>query len=308
MFVARPDRINAAELEIRRRMVASARARKSRRKAPRAKPPTSIAVRYALALSGLFDGFADQVLSILDPHLAQLAEAAPLPRTDSIRLDAVSVDLIDRLIGDIGVALTQRIRPVAQLALEFGADTARHNRTETNRQFQALIGIDLPSNDPHLADQLDLFRAGNVALITRMADDTRGRITTTLTQAARQGLRVEEIRRQVQEAAGVSESRAELIARDQVLKLNGELTQLRQRQAGVTQYEWSTSRDERVRGTPGGKWPTPAGGGGNHFDLEGKTFSWTDPPVVDTRTGRTAHPGEDFQCRCVAIPVITLPD
>lgn len=306
--MARPDRINSAELEIRKRIGAIARSRRKRRKAPRAKPPLAIAARYALALGGLVRGIDEEILKLIDPYLPQLAELAPLPRTDSIRTDAVSVQLIDRIVEDMRVLIAERMAPTDQLSLEFGAETARHNRTEMNRQFQALIGIDLPGNDPHLADQLALFRSGNVKLITRMTDDMRARISGTLTSAARQGLRVEEIRKQIQETAGVSTSRAELIARDQVLKLNGELTQLRQRQAGITKYEWSTSRDERVRGTPGGKWPVPANGGGDHFHLEGGVFSWTDPPVVDTRTGRKAHPGEDFQCRCVAVPVIELPD
>jgi SPP1 gp7 family putative phage head morphogenesis protein len=307
--VARPDRINAAEVEVRKRIAAASRSRRSR-KAPRAKPPTMIATRYALALGELVEGLDAAILDVLDPYLPRIAEAAPLPRTDAriARADAVSVELIERILGDVRVLIAERMKPTAQLALEFGAETARHNRTELNRQFQALIGIDLPGNDPHLADQLDLFRAGNVALITRMTDDLRARIGSTLTNAARQGLRVEEIRAQVQAVAGVSTSRAELIARDQVLKLNGELTQLRHRQAGITRYEWSTSRDERVRGTPGGKWPTPPGGGGNHYQLEGGIFEWSSPPIVDTRTGRRAHPGEDFQCRCVAVPVIELPD
>jgi hypothetical protein len=34
-----------------------------------------------------------------------------------------------------------------------------------------------------------------------------------------------------------------------------------------------------------------------HAALEGQTFAWSSPPAV-------GHPGEDFQCRCVALPVI----
>ena len=41
----------------------------------------------------------------------------------------------------------------------------------------------------------------------------------------------------------------------------------------------------------------------DHKRLNGKIFSWNDPPVIDTRTGRRGHPGDDYQCRCVAIPV-----
>jgi SPP1 gp7 family putative phage head morphogenesis protein len=97
------------------------------------------------------------------------------------------------------------------------------------------------------------------------------------------GLRVEDLKRLLRERAEVSESRAELIARDQTLKLNGQITATRQMRAGVERYVWSTSQDERVRDS--------------HAELEGQTFSWTEPPEV-------GHPGQDFQCRCVALPVV----
>lgn len=41
----------------------------------------------------------------------------------------------------------------------------------------------------------------------------------------------------------------------------------------------------------------------DHRRLNGKIFSWNAPPIVDMRTGRRGHPGDDYQCRCVAIPV-----
>ena len=44
----------------------------------------------------------------------------------------------------------------------------------------------------------------------------------------------------------------------------------------------------------------------SHRHLNGKRFSWNDPPVVDARTGRRCHPGQDYQCRCVALPVFDL--
>ncbi len=49
----------------------------------------------------------------------------------------------------------------------------------------------------------------------------------------------------------ISNSRAKLLARDQVGKLNGRLTQRRQQDIGVEMYIWSTSRDERMRARPG---------------------------------------------------------
>jgi SPP1 gp7 family putative phage head morphogenesis protein len=89
---------------------------------------------------------------------------------------------------------------------------------------------------------------------------------------------------------GVSQRRAAFIARDQVAKLNGDLTRLRQTDLGIDNYIWRTSLDERVR--PG------------HAQLEGMRQSWDKPPIVDPKTGRRAHPGGDFNCRCTAEPDI----
>ena len=97
------------------------------------------------------------------------------------------------------------------------------------------------------------------------------------------GVRVEELQAKLLERGNVSESRAELIARDQTLKTLGGINEVRQREAGVNSYTWSTSNDERVRE--------------EHQELEGQVFSWDSPP-------EPGHPGEPIQCRCIAIPVI----
>ena len=74
------------------------------------------------------------------------------------------------------------------------------------------------------------------------------------------------------------------LTRDQTSKLTGQLNQARQTELGIARYRWQTSGDERVRPT--------------HNDNDGQVFAWNSPPPA------TGHPGEDVQCRCVAIAVI----
>jgi SPP1 gp7 family putative phage head morphogenesis protein len=106
------------------------------------------------------------------------------------------------------------------------------------------------------------------------------------------GRRVEDLRDDLIGRGNVSESRAALIARDQTLKLNSFLNQAHQNENGVTRYTWSTSGDERVRDT--------------HAELDGDDFEWGSPPMIDRGDGTSEalNPGEDYQCRCVAIPII----
>jgi SPP1 gp7 family putative phage head morphogenesis protein len=105
------------------------------------------------------------------------------------------------------------------------------------------------------------------------------------------GARVEEIAQRIAETTDATASRARLIARDQTLKLNAEITEARHRAAGVTEYVWRSSRDERTRE--------------RHKELDGTRHRYSDPPVIDERTGRRGNPGDDYQCRCTADPVIT---
>lgn len=76
------------------------------------------------------------------------------------------------------------------------------------------------------------------------------------------------------------------LTRDQTSKVIGQLTEIRHRQVGITEYEWVTSGDERVRET--------------HAMQDGEVYKWSDPPVT------TGHPGNDIQCRCTARPVISV--
>lgn len=73
------------------------------------------------------------------------------------------------------------------------------------------------------------------------------------------------------------------ITRDQSSKFTGALSEIRQRQVGVTRYRWLSSGDERVRDA--------------HRLNNGRLFDWSSPPS-------TGHPGSDVLCRCVALPVV----
>lgn len=153
--------------------------------------------------------------------------------------------------------------------------------SKANAQALRLVGV--KPSDLRIGTDIAHARNQNLAYLEKAgrayADDVRD----IFEDPATFGQSVEEIAARLLDRGGVSESRARLIARDQTLKLNGAITQTRQENAGIARYTWSTSLDERVRE--------------EHAALEGQEFEWTSPPAV-------GHPGEDFQCRCVAIPII----
>ncbi len=136
---------------------------------------------------------------------------------------------------------------------------------------------------------VDSFVHENVSLIKTIPQKNLSKIEGIVRRGTESGLSLAEIEQQIKEVGTYLESNTKLIARDQVSKFNSKLSELRQIEAGVTHYIWSTSTDERVREL--------------HQELNGKKFSWDDPPRSGTN-GERLHPGYPINCRCVALPVL----
>lgn len=210
-----------------------------------------------------------------------IADAASVVRVDR-SYDEIIAELNERL-GRILSALAAR---VLRRALSARKLVDRWNRAQLEPQFKALE-LPLPRRGSRIALELDRFRDANVELITNMADDFKARISGIVDRSVRQATRVEDLAKDLERIPGIAGRRAKLIGRDQALKLYGNLTQARHQEAGIARYVWSTSLDERVRD--------------GHQALEGTTQNWAEPP--DTGNGLN-HPGQDIQCRCVAVPVL----
>lgn len=125
----------------------------------------------------------------------------------------------------------------------------------------------------------------NIELITSIPDQYFEKLGKAIMDNLQNGIRYEDLAKEVERIGDVTESRAKLIARDQTSKMNGAFNEARQTSLGIEKYIWQTSGDERVRD--------------DHAKNDGETFRWDKAPL-------TGHPGEDINCRCVAIPVFDL--
>jgi SPP1 gp7 family putative phage head morphogenesis protein len=215
-------------------------------------------------------------------------EAADAVREAVARGAAISDFLpLEQVFGDVRVRLAERIQSseVSEIVDSFGRRVNQRNLADTARVLRVSPDI-LP---PALQQVIEGFRRENVRLITSVVDDQIDEVQELVREAARTGRRVEDLADDIEARFGVSQSRARLIARDQVLKANSAMTQTRMTAVGIMRYRWSTSRDERVRPM--------------HRELEGQIFRWDDPPVTNPK-GDKNHPGEDYQCRCVPVAVL----
>lgn len=201
-------------------------------------------------------------------------------------------------------------RNVKKSALQFDL-TSKLNRlseqvrtmssSEWQKTIRQTLGIDIFKDyysGEFYKDIIPQWISDNVDLIKTIPEESLDRMKDIVLNDFREGRSVKRLTEDILEAYDISERHARFIARDQIGKLYGQITRKQQEDAGVSEYTWRTAGDERVRD--------------GHKNLEKKTFRWDDPPVVEQKTGRRCHPGEDYQCRCVAIPVmdmdtITLP-
>ena len=154
----------------------------------------------------------------------------------------------------------------------------------------------------------------NVGLIKSVPQETLTDMRNIVEDSWRQGALNKDIARQLEKTYEIKRSKAEFWARDQMAKLNGEINKQQQKDAGVDEYIWSTSRDERVRGNPSGKWSNAKY---SHYAMEGKRCDWNNSTIYyNKKKGKwderdpgwvQKHPKEDYRCRCVAAPVFNLP-
>jgi SPP1 gp7 family putative phage head morphogenesis protein len=135
------------------------------------------------------------------------------------------------------------------------------------------------------AQLLEAFRSRNVSLIVTVGEETKTRLDGALKKWG--NLHVNDLTAKLLEVSDVSRARARFWARDQTLKLAASVTRAKHESLGIVEYVWRTSGDGTVRPS--------------HDALDGKTFRYDDPP--ETGTG-VHNPGEDYQCRCHADPVL----
>lgn len=225
----------------------------------------------------------------LERYLTTLTRSAADEVREQVARGVAISDLIplEQALGGIRVRLAERVQSseVSEIVDALGRRVNARNLADTAR----VLRMSPDALPPTVRSVLDAFRRENVRLIGSVLDDQLAEVSEIVREAVRTGRRVEDLAEDIEARFGVSESRARLIARDQVLKANSAMTQTRMVSAGVMRYRWSTSRDERVRPM--------------HRELEGQIFSWSDPPVT-TPKGERNHPGGDIQCRCTAVAIL----
>ena len=212
---------------------------------------------------------------VLNPLFAQIRER--------LRQAGLSYEEIKLAISEVRMEIEDEASKVARRNLRQieASHKRRFARTMSRRMGVNVLAVLLSQNvAPAMQEALE----NNVALITSLPERLKASLLLDISklEAERpfdQKVLSDTLRSRYQKS-GYPLRR---ITRDQTSKLIGDLNRIRQTNVGVRRYVWSTAGDERVRRT--------------HQLNDAKRFTWNNPPP------RTGHPGQDIQCRCVALPI-----
>jgi SPP1 gp7 family putative phage head morphogenesis protein len=257
-------------------------------------------------LKGFFKPLTDYVNKYLDENLESLL------RGDSteIRLDTMPGDSFRNIIYNLENWLSVYMPDISDLpedsnnnviltSLGKTADEAKKfGDKEFTRIIEKGIHVTPPISSPWWEDMKNSWAEDNYTLITSNAKKYVSQINTFTEQAIVNGLSPAKLKEQIKKATeGLSDKHCKLLARDQMGKLNGQITEAQMQEVGLDLYVWSTSYDDRVRDS--------------HALMEGLLCRWDDASVCSYDNGKTwvarpsgavdLHPGQDIQCRCVAL-------
>lgn len=213
-------------------------------------------------------------------------------------IDGATVDEVAAILDRLQVETADTLTDIALRDLQswfFNIDGYSKARFENS--IKRAMGIDARSIlDPVLANETrQAAISENVALIRGMSREFYGDVMQAVIADYRgdgfpDGSK--SLAGRIQNLGNMTKERASFIARDQTAKLNSVLAEARQTDAGIETYTWRTAGDRRVVGAPGGPWK-PSKQHGNHWDRDGKVYSWKNPPP-------DGHPGQPIGCRCFA--------
>lgn len=262
------------------------RGRKTAHMAKKHVPPTrfpdAAAVSYYRTIDKLVQEAGKATLAIFDTHLKEYI--------DSNRADSSGFFVADGLFDKLKQILNRLSKAIEQLFSKQKATKAANlfmknlnQNNKTNMEQQARVkGINPADSEPWLTPFMKENVEKNVGYITNIRDDYTEKIENIVLDGVNNGSSHKQIRQQLEDQIDMSRRRAEFVAVDQTGSLFGQMTAQRHQNMGVNRFRWRTSKDERVRDT--------------HKVLEDKIFSYDDPPAVGL-------PGEDFHCRCIALPI-----
>lgn len=148
-----------------------------------------------------------------------------------------------------------------------------------------------------LGDRLRQMVTDNANFITTAPRDIAQVLTRHIQQRQMEGVRSEQIAKEIRaKLPGLKRFQIARIARTEVAKADTAITRVRAESIGLNWYQWETGDDARVRPS--------------HRTMDKVLVNWNDAPSPELLTREKNqghyHAGNTYNCRCVALPVVSL--
>jgi SPP1 gp7 family putative phage head morphogenesis protein len=161
-----------------------------------------------------------------------------------------------------------------------------------NKTVNKVLGISVELTDAQRQVITQQFSENLKLFVKDFAESQIISLRKDVEKAVFAGIRAESLQDVIKDRFKVSESKAKFLAKQEISLLTAKYKQSKYQEVGINRYKWSTSQDSRVRE--------------DHKELNGKIFSFDDPPITNKDTGARNNPGEDFGCRCKPIPIAEI--
>lgn len=229
-----------------------------------------------------FDGRSKTWIGVPPPSISATASIA------NQKAKALN-DKISSLIEDI----PSRVEAVAD-SLKYSIEKPLIQMSNQATDDLESIGMDIKYS-PELSKKITEDYTNNLNLgIKTWAPNQTERFREMLEKNVSSGYNRIELTELISNEYAVSMKKAKFLVRNETMLLTSTVRDERYQGAGIIKYQWSAtggkSGDGRTR-----IW---------HRKLHGNTFLYSSPPVIDEATGQRGNPGQTYQCRCGAKPII----
>ena len=246
----------------------------------------------AMLATDLFASYKP-VLTVLNRYAERLN--VEYARTmSSVQTD--SADDLNSILASLSDELQRLVLTLTPSLQEWCLRVERWDRAKFIGAVLSATGVDLSVmiGPEDTRQSLEAALNWNVSLVRDVGDQARQRMANAVFSGLTNRTPAREVAKQISEATGMARDRSLRIASDQLTKLTSSLAEERQRQAGITQVEWKSSRKLHARP--------------HHAARDGKVYD------LDTRTpihGGEAVPADDWigrppYCGCRSLSRITF--
>jgi SPP1 gp7 family putative phage head morphogenesis protein len=272
--------------------------------------PFALERQYAREISKIMKELTAMATEGLRDNLNNWIEENKLltDKKDGYKKDAFSDD-IKQIIKNLLVFVRNKTPQARTLLSTMSINISDQNLSQWKRFTKKLVGVEVFGEELWEEEALKAWQENNLNLITGLTQEYAKKYSDIISKGLQFGETASSMAKKIARLnKGMTTTRAQLIARDQVASLHGQMTKQRQLDAGIDKYIWQIVGDERVRGKPGGRYPTAVP---SHHLMSGTINKWSDNTVYSDdgeefkkRTAKMpkAIPGEEINCRCSALP------